>query len=199
MTIKCYRNVNKYQRNSQIQKSSSGSSRYKFKNPILDTKAKPKLLNKPPLSISTTPSHTKGIFKAFKGLSSVSGLNTQSLTDRYAQTVRPPSSTQGKVPSKGNRSMHSTTTQPKQKYMSFIKKSNLQIEIPEDKGKIPPAPISSKNQKSKDENLVFNNEEKSKALSTKNAQRVTFDFDDPGSYPLQPACRIVIPNHESTK
>jgi protein phosphatase 2C family protein 2/3 len=28
---------------------------------------------------------------------------------------------------------------------------------------------------------------------------VTFDFDDPSLYPLQPAGRIVIPNHESTK
>ena len=41
--------------------------------------------------------------------------------------------------------------------------------------------------------------EAQKPLSTKNAQRVTFDFDDPASYPLQPGGKIVIPNHESTK
>lgn len=36
-------------------------------------------------------------------------------------------------------------------------------------------------------------------MTTKNSDKVTFDFDDPSHYPLQPAGRIVIPNHESTK
>lgn len=157
------------------------------------------MINKPPLSISTTPSHMKGIFKAFKGLSSASGLNTQSLTERNSMTVKPPASTQAKVGTKGNRSMHSVTSQPKQKYMSFIKKTGLQIEIPEDGQNIPPAPISTTNKLRKEKELEIEKDEKTKALSTKNAQRVTFDFDDPSSYPLQPAGRIVIPNHESTK
>eukprot|EP00344_Euplotes_crassus_P005512 CAMPEP_0197012922 /NCGR_PEP_ID=MMETSP1380-20130617/64403_1 /TAXON_ID=5936 /ORGANISM="Euplotes crassus, Strain CT5" /LENGTH=138 /DNA_ID=CAMNT_0042436809 /DNA_START=255 /DNA_END=667 /DNA_ORIENTATION=- len=109
-------------RNSNIQKSSSGSGRYKLKSTIVDAKAKGlKMKNKPPLSISTTPSHTKGIFKAFKGSSSI-GMASQSLTDRNKKK---------EVQSKpAIHSKHSTSTQPKQKYMSFIKKKNLEIEIP---------------------------------------------------------------------
>ena len=84
-----------------------------------------KAKKKPPLSISTTPSHTKGIYKAFKGLSSVSGLNSQNLTEKYSQNLagkhshknpKPPT-TQNNIFSK-----HSNNTQPKQKYMSFLKK-----------------------------------------------------------------------------
>jgi hypothetical protein len=83
--------------------------------------------------------------------------------------------------------------------MSFIKKSNLEIDIPDDKQGIPAAPMSTTNRTIKENNLEFKKFENPKALSTKNAQRVTFDFDDPSEYPLQPAGRIVIPNHESTK
>lgn len=51
----------------------------------------------------------------------------------------------------------------------------------------------------KERSLEMEQVENNKSLTTKNAQRVTFDFDDPSSYPLQPAGRIIIPNHESTK
>ena len=59
--------------------------------------------------------------------------------------------------------------------------------------------MSITNRSLKSKNLEITKADKNKAISTKNAQRVTFDFDDPGSYPLQPAGRIIIPNHESTK
>ena len=83
--------------------------------------------------------------------------------------------------------------------MSFIKNKTLTIDIPEDDEKIAPAPISSTNRSMKERNLEMNQTENGKSLTTKNAQRVTFDLDDPSSYPLQPAGRIIIPNHESTK
>ena len=83
--------------------------------------------------------------------------------------------------------------------MSFLKKKNLEIEIPADAKGAPPAPLTTTNQELASKNLEIDKDDKSKALSTKNAQRITFDFDDPNSYPLQPAGRIIIPNHESTK
>lgn len=100
---------------------------------------------------------------------------------------------------KDSRPLHATSTQPKQKYMSFIKNKTLTIDIPEDGDRIPPAPISSTNRSMKERSLEMEQVENNKSLTTKNAQRVTFDFDDPSSYPLQPAGRIIIPNHESTK
>lgn len=77
--------------------------------------------------------------------------------------------------------------------------NDLQIEIPEDNEAIPPAPVSTTHRIAKENNLEFGKVENAKSFSTKNSQRVTFDFDDPSQYPLQPAGRIVIPNHESTK
>lgn len=185
------------QRSSQIQKSSSGSPKYKFKNPILNTRMKfSNISAKPPLSISTTPSQTKGMIKGLKAGGVSSGLN-HPLTERFNPIVKPPVSSGGKISKSSNRSMHISNSQPKQKYMSFIKKKNLKIEIPDDEG-IPPAPISTTNRVHKEKHLEVNND-KSKSLSTKNAQRVTFDFEDPALFPLQPAGRIIIPNHESTK
>lgn len=185
------------QRSSQIQKSSSGSPKYKFKNPILNTRMKfSNISSKPPLSISTTPSQTKGMIKGLKAGVISSGLN-HPLTERFNPIVKPPVSSGGKISKSSNRSMHISNSQPKQKYMSFIKKKNLKIEIPDDEG-IPPAPISTTNRVHKEKHLEVNND-KSKSLSTKNAQRVTFDFEDPALFPLQPAGRIIIPNHESTK
>ena len=153
-----------------------------------------KAKHKPPLSISTTPSHTKGLFKAFKGLSTIKTPTTgQSLTERNSKVSRPASAQESNKSKAGN-------TQPKQKYMSFLKKKkNLEIEIPSSKDPAPVAPITTTNKTFKSKHLELSKEEKNKALSTKNAQRVTFDFDDPSSYPLQPAERIIIPNHETTK
>lgn len=122
------------------------------------------------------------------------------LTERYSYAAKPPTTTQVKISSKNsNRSMHTASSQPKQKYMSFIKKKDLKIDIPEDGERIPQAPVSSTNRMTREKHLEFSKADKNKSLSTKNAQRVTFDFDDPSLYPLQPAGRIVIPNHESTK
>jgi protein phosphatase 2C family protein 2/3 len=96
------------------------------------------------------------------------------------------------------------SSQPKQKYMSFLKKKNLKIDLPDENQGGPPAPISSKNMETKHKNLEFTHQSK-KPVSTKNKQKGKFDFPqqepevDDASYPLQPAGRIVIPNHESTK
>lgn len=186
------------QRMSQIQKSSSGSPKYKFKNPILNTRMKfSNTSTKPPLSISTTPSQTKGMIKGLK-VGGMSSGSTHPLTERFNPIIKPPASAGGKASKSSNRSMHITSSQPKQKYMSFIKKKNLKIDIPEDGEGIPPAPISTTNRLHKEKHLEVNND-KNKSLSTKNAQRVTFDFEDPALFPLQPAGRIIIPNHESTK
>jgi protein phosphatase 2C family protein 2/3 len=83
--------------------------------------------------------------------------------------------------------------------MSFIKNKNLSIDVPDEHERIPPAPISNTNRSLKNRHLELTKTSDSKSLTTKNTQRVTFDFDDPSSYPLQPAGRIIIPNHESTK
>jgi hypothetical protein len=104
-----------------------------------------------------------------------------------------------KTPNVNNRSVHTTSTQPKQKYMSFIKNKNLSIDVPDEHERITPAPISNTNRSLKNRHLELTKTSDSKSLTTKNTQRVTFDFDDPSSYPLQPAGRIIIPNHESTK
>jgi hypothetical protein len=152
---------------------------------------------KPPLSISTTPSQTKALFKGLK-VGNLASSTTHPLTERFNPITKPPSTVGGKSSKSSNRSMHISSSQPKQKYMSFIKKKNLKIEIPEDGEGIPPAPISTTNRIHKEKHLEVNND-KGKSLSTKNAQRVTFDFDDPALFPLQPAGRIIIPNHESTK
>ena len=117
------------------------------------------------------------------------------------QGSRPGSATHVKNPSTtSNRSMHNPTSQPKQKYMSFLKKNKLEIEIPPDEENEKNAEITKNvakvtnktnncitNKAKQTSKFEFGKEEQKKALSTKNAQRVTFDFDDPSSYPLQPA------------
>lgn len=214
-------------RNSQIQKSSSSNTRFKIKNPVTDSKSKlSRYSNKPPLSISTTPSNAKGSFKPsnLKQQTSLSTRNGQ-VPDRLSGSIaKPPTAssiTKGVYRDRDNEyneynehnehkehSEHKEhqlsrssvpTSQPKQKYMSFIKKTNLEIEIPDDKEGIPPAPVSTTHRVEKERSLQVSQTQKKKPMTTKNTQRVTFDFDDPSEYPLQPAGRIVIPNHESTK
>ena len=85
--------------------------------------------------------------------------------------------------------------------------NDLKIDIPQDNAPIPPAPVSTTHQIAKENNLEFGMIGNAKSSSTKKSilwtnfhfQDILFDFDDPSQYPLQPAGRIVIPNHESTK
>jgi hypothetical protein len=116
------------------------------------------MMNKPPLSFSTTPSHTKSVFKAFKH-----PITTKNAPTHHTLTNRPkPSDPSPTKPP------HTSTSQPKQKYMSFLKKKNLKIDLPEDSDAVSQAPISTTHLAEKRKNLELDKQIK-KPMSTKNA------------------------------